>query len=252
MTPRMTLTQISYQITDNDDQKQLLNQLDLNINPGEFVVLLGANGAGKSTFFNTVAGDLTPTSGQIIFNGQEITKQSAQQRTRLMSRVYQDPKLGTAADMTVAENILLAMRRGQHRRLLPRRLKQQLPQIKALAKTLPNHLEQQLNRPVSTLSGGQRQTLNFLMATIQKPELLLLDEHTSALDAVSSQALMTFTDQTIRDNQLTCLMITHDLEDALRYGNRLLVLKAGQLIADFNAVAKQQLTTETLLNYLNA
>lgn len=252
MTPRMTLTQISYQITDNDDQKQLLNQLDLNINPGEFVVLLGANGAGKSTFFNTVAGDLTPTSGQIIFNGQEITKQSAQQRTRLMSRVYQDPKLGTAADMTVAENILLAMRRGQHRRLLPRRLKQQLPQIKALAKTLPNHLEQQLNRPVSTLSGGQRQTLNFLMATIQKPELLLLDEHTSALDAVSSQALMTFTDQTIRDNQLTCLMITHDLEDALRYGNRLLVLKAGQLIADFNAVEKQQLTTETLLNYLNA
>ncbi|AUX12113.1 ABC transporter ATP-binding protein [Latilactobacillus sakei] len=252
MTPRMTLNQISYQITDNDDQKQLLNQLDLNINPGEFVVLLGANGAGKSTFFNTVAGDLTPTSGQIIFNGQEITKQSAQQRTRLMSRVYQDPKLGTAADMTVAENILLAMRRGQHRRLLPRRLKQQLPKIKALAKTLPNHLEQQLNRPVSTLSGGQRQTLNFLMATIQKPELLLLDEHTSALDAVSSQALMTFTDQTIRDNQLTCLMITHDLEDALRYGNRLLVLKAGQLIADFNAVEKQQLTTETLLNYLNA
>lgn len=252
MTPRMTLNQISYQITDNDDQKQLLNQLDLNINPGEFVVLLGANGAGKSTFFNTVAGDLTPTSGQIIFNGQEITKQSAQQRTRLISRVYQDPKLGTAADMTVAENILLAMRRGQHRRLLPRRLKQQLPQIKALAKTLPNHLEQQLNRPVSTLSGGQRQTLNFLMATIQKPELLLLDEHTSALDAVSSQALMTFTDQTIRDNQLTCLMITHDLEDALRYGNRLLVLKAGQLIADFNAVEKQQLTTETLLNYLNA
>ena len=251
MTPRMTLNQISYQITDNDDQKQLLNQLDLNINPGEFVVLLGANGAGKSTFFNTVAGDLTPTSGQIIFNGQEITEQSAQQRTRLMSRVYQDPKLGTAADMTVAENILLAMRRGQHRRLLPRRLKQQLPQIKALAKTLPNHLEQQLNRPVSTLSGGQRQTLNFLMATIQKPELLLLDEHTSALDAVSSQALMTFTDQTIRENQLTCLMITHDLEDALRYGNRLLVLKAGQLIADFNAVEKQQLTTETLLNYLN-
>lgn len=251
MTPRMTLNQISYQITDNDDQKQLLNQLDLNINPGEFVVLLGANGAGKSTFFNTIAGDLTPTSGQIIFNGQEITKQSAQQRTRLMSRVYQDPKLGTAADMTVAENILLAMRRGQHRRLLPRRLKQQLPQIKALAKTLPNHLEQQLNRPVSTLSGGQRQTLNFLMATIQKPELLLLDEHTSALDAVSSQVLMTFTDQTIRENQLTCLMITHDLEDALRYGNRLLVLKAGQLIADFNAVEKQQLTTETLLNYLN-
>ncbi|WP_424349337.1 ABC transporter ATP-binding protein [Latilactobacillus sp. 5-91] len=252
MTPRMTLNQISYQITDDNDQKQLLDQLSLDINPGEFVVLLGANGAGKSTFFNTVAGDLTPTSGQIIFNGQEITKQSAQQRTRLISRVYQDPKLGTAADMTVAENILLAMRRGQRRRLLPRRLKQQLPKIKALAKTLPNHLEQQLNRPVSALSGGQRQTLNFLMATIQKPELLLLDEHTSALDAVSSQALMTFTDQTIRENQLTCLMITHDLEDALRYGNRLLVLKAGQLIADFDAVAKQQLTTETLLNYLNA
>ncbi|ANJ69560.1 ABC transporter ATP-binding protein [Latilactobacillus curvatus] len=251
MTPRMTLNHLNFEVTDNNEPKQLLNDLNLTINPGEFVVLLGANGAGKSTFFNTIAGDLTPTSGQLLFNDHDITKQSAQQRTRLISRVYQDPKLGTAADMTVAENILLAMRRGQRRRLFPRRLKQQLPQIKALAKTLPNHLDQQLNRPVSNLSGGQRQTLNFLMATIQKPELLLLDEHTSALDAVSSQALMTFTNQTIRDNQLTCLMITHDLEDALQYGNRLLVLKAGKLIADLNATEKQALTVDTLLDYLN-
>lgn len=251
MTPRMTLNHLNFEITDNNEPKQLLNDLNLTINPGEFVVLLGANGAGKSTFFNTIAGDLTPTSGQLLFNDHDITKQSAQQRTRLISRVYQDPKLGTAADMTVAENILLAMRRGQHRRLFPRGLKQQLPQIKVLAKTLPNHLDQQLNRPVSTLSGGQRQTLNFLMTTIQKPELLLLDEHTSALDAVSSQALMTFTNQTIRDNQLTCLMITHDLEDALQYGNRLLVLKAGKLIADLNATEKQALTVDTLLDYLN-
>ncbi|WP_101495048.1 ABC transporter ATP-binding protein [Latilactobacillus curvatus] len=247
----MTLNHLNFEITDNNEPKQLLNDLNLTINPGEFVVLLGANGAGKSTFFNTIAGDLTPTSGQLLFNDHDITKQSAQQRTRLISRVYQDPKLGTAADMTVAENILLAMRRGQRRRLFPRRLKKQLPQIKALAKTLPNHLDQQLNRPVSTLSGGQRQTLNFLMTTIQKPELLLLDEHTSALDAVSSQALMSFTNQTIRDNQLTCLMITHDLEDALQYGNRLLVLKAGKLIADLNATEKQALTVDTLLDYLN-
>ncbi|KRL59627.1 ABC transporter family protein [Latilactobacillus fuchuensis DSM 14340 = JCM 11249] len=247
----MTLNQLNYQLTTETDQKNLLQDINVTIQPDEFVMLLGANGAGKSTFFNIVAGDLTPTSGQITFNDQEITKQSAQQRTRLISRVYQDPKLGTAADMTVAENILLAMRRGQRRRLFPRRLAQQRPQIEALAKTLPNHLEAQLDKPVSNLSGGQRQTLNFLMATIQKPELLLLDEHTSALDAVSSQALMTFTDTTIRDNQLTCLMITHDLADALKYGNRLLILKDGQLIADFPDAEKQQLTTEQLISYLN-
>lgn len=251
MTARITLNQLTYQLTTELDQRKLLQDINVTIQPGEFVMLLGANGAGKSTFFNIVAGDLTPTSGQITFNGQEITKQSAQQRTHLISRVYQDPKLGTAADMTVAENILLAMRRGQRRRLFPRRLAQQRPQIAALAKTLPNHLETQLDKPVSTLSGGQRQTLNFLMATIQKPELLLLDEHTSALDAVSSQSLMTFTDTTIRDNQLTCLMITHDLNDAIKYGNRLLILKAGQVIADFSATEKQQLTTEQLINYLN-
>lgn len=251
MTARMTLNQLNYQLTTETDQKNLLQDINVTIQPDEFVMLLGANGAGKSTFFNIVAGDLTPTSGQITFNDQEITKQSAQQRTRLISRVYQDPKLGTAADMTVAENILLAMRRGHRRRLFPRRLAQQRPQIEALAKTLPNHLEAQLDKPVSNLSGGQRQTLNFLMATIQKPELLLLDEHTSALDAVSSQALMTFTDTTIRDNQLTCLMITHDLADALKYGNRLLILKDGQLIADFPDAEKQQLTTEQLISYLN-
>ncbi|WP_413476335.1 ABC transporter ATP-binding protein [Latilactobacillus fuchuensis] len=251
MTARMTLNQLNYQLTTETDQRNLLQDINVTIQPDEFVMLLGANGAGKSTFFNIVAGDLTPTSGQITFNDQEITKQSAQQRTRLISRVYQDPKLGTAADMTVAENILLAMRRGQRRRLFPRRLAQQRPQIEALAKTLPNHLEAQLDKPVSNLSGGQRQTLNFLMATIQKPELLLLDEHTSALDAVSSQALMTFTDTTIRDNQLTCLMITHDLADALKYGNRLLILKDGQLIADFPDAEKQQLTTEQLISYLN-
>jgi len=251
MTARMTLNQLNYQLTTETDQKNLLQDINVTIQPDEFVMLLGANGAGKSTFFNIVAGDLTPTSGQITFNDQEITKQSAQQRTRLISRVYQDPKLGTAADMTVAENILLAMRRGQRRRLFPRRLAQQRPQIEALAKTLPNHLEAQLDKPVSNLSGGQRQTLNFLMATIQKPELLLLDEHTSALDAVSSQALMTFTDTTIRENKLTCLMITHDLADALKYGNRLLILKDGQLIADFPDAEKQQLTTEQLISYLN-
>lgn len=251
MTARMTLNQLNYQLTTETDQKNLLQDINVTIQPDEFVMLLGANGAGKSTFFNIVAGDLTPTSGQITFNDQEITKQSAQQRTRLISRVYQDPKLGTAADMTVAENILLAMRRGQRRRPFPRRLAQQRPQIEALAKTLPNHLEAQLDKPVSNLSGGQRQTLNFLMATIQKPELLLLDEHTSALDAVSSQALMTFTDTTIRENKLTCLMITHDLADALKYGNRLLILKDGQLIADFPDAEKQQLTTEQLISYLN-
>ncbi|SPC40133.1 ABC transporter ATP-binding protein [Latilactobacillus fuchuensis] len=251
MTARMTLNQLNYQLTTETDQRNLLQDINVTIQPDEFVMLLGANGAGKSTFFNIVAGDLTPTSGQITFNDQEITKQSAQQRTRLISRVYQDPKLGTAADMTVAENILLAMRRGQRRRLFPRRLAQQRPQIEALAKTLPNHLEAQLDKPVSNLSGGQRQTLNFLMATIQKPELLLLDEHTSALDAVSSQALMTFTDTTIRENKLTCLMITHDLADALKYGNRLLILKDGQLIADFPDAEKQQLTTEELIKYLH-
>ena len=227
----------------------ILKGINLEIRPGDFITIIGTNGAGKSTLFNTIAGSLKPDSGILRHNGPDITKMSEEKRTQFIGRVFQDPKMGTAPRMTVAENLLLATKRGKRRFLKIRRLKQNLPRFKKLAAVMNNGLESRLNTFVEGLSGGQRQALSFLMATIEKPDILLLDEHTAALDPHTSENLLAVTDKQIKENKLTALMITHHMEDALKYGNRLLVLKDGKVKADISEEEKKSLKVSDLYSY---
>ena len=228
------------------EENKILGKLSLKIKPGDFICLLGGNGAGKSTLLNVLAGAIQPTSGKILHAGKDISKESEVKRSGYIARVFQDPKLGTAPRMTVAENLLLAAKRGQKRGLKLRRLKENIPAFKeALEKVNPD-LSGKLDLPVDQLSGGQRQALSFVMATYNKPELLLLDEHTAALDPRSSRKLMEATDEQIRAKKITAVMITHHMEDALKYGNRLLVLDHGQISHDYQGQAKQDLTLQDL------
>ncbi|MBT8858272.1 ABC transporter ATP-binding protein [Lactobacillus delbrueckii subsp. bulgaricus] len=228
------------------EENKILGKLSLKIKPGDFICLLGGNGAGKSTLLNVLAGAIQPTSGKILHAGKDISKESEVKRSSYIARVFQDPKLGTAPRMTVAENLLLAAKRGQKRGLKLRRLKKNIPAFKeALEKVNPD-LAGKLDLPVDQLSGGQRQALSFVMATYNKPELLLLDEHTAALDPRSSRKLMEATDEQIRAKKITAVMITHHMEDTLKYGNRLLVLDHGQISHDYQGQAKQDLTLQDL------
>ncbi|MBT8905393.1 ABC transporter ATP-binding protein [Lactobacillus delbrueckii subsp. bulgaricus] len=229
------------------EENKILGKLSLKIKPGDFICLLGGNGAGKSTLLNVLAGAIQPTSGKILHAGKDISKESEVKRSSYIARVFQDPKLGTAPRMTVAENLLLAAKRGQKRGLKLRRLKENIPAFKeALEKVNPD-LAGKLDLPVDQLSGGQRQALSFVMATYNKPELLLLDEHIAALDPRYSRKLMEATDdEQIRAKKITAVMITHHMEDALKYGNRLLVLDHGQISHDYQGQAKQDLTLQDL------
>lgn len=227
----------------------ILKGINLKINVGDFITIIGTNGAGKSTLLSTIAGNLRPSSGSIMHNGADITKWNEEKRTQFIARVFQDPKLGTAPRMTVAENLLLATKRGMRKPLALRKLKPKIPEFIELAKSMNNGLENRMNTFVSGLSGGQRQALSFLMATIKRPDILLLDEHTAALDPHTSQNLLNVTDQKIKQDHLTALMITHHMEDALKYGNRLLVLKDGKVKADINQEEKEKLQVSDLYNF---
>lgn len=229
----------------------ILNHLNLNVYEGDFITVLGSNGAGKSTLFNTISGDLPVTSGSITLNNQDITHDSVEKRTAFLARVFQDPKMGTAPRMTVAENLLLANQRGQRRTLRLRHLKANLAHFKALTATMNNGLSERLNTATENLSGGQRQALSFLMATEQRPDLLLLDEHTAALDPKTSEELMHQTNVHVTEQKLTCLMITHHLDDALKYGNRLIVLDQGKVQFDVRDQEKADLTKEKLLTFFD-
>ncbi len=233
------------------EEINIMDHVNLAIFPGDFITILGSNGAGKSTLFNIIAGDLRINEGQILLNGRDITTMSVERRTRFLSRVFQDPKMGTAPRMTVAENLLLSMKRGQHRGLSPRHLKENMAKFKEITAVMNNGLEQRLNTATGKLSGGQRQALSFLMATIKRPEILLLDEHTAALDPKTSEELMNATNDQIIQNHLTCLMITHHLDDALKYGNRLIVLDHGKITYDIRGDKKDHLSKEELLTFFN-
>ncbi|MDF7672775.1 ATP-binding cassette domain-containing protein [Lactobacillus sp. ESL0701] len=232
-------------------EAKILRDLTLTINQGDFITIVGANGAGKSTLFNTISGLITPTAGRILHQGQEITHQSVEKRTSFISRVFQDPKMGTAPRMTVAENILLAKKRGERRGLHLRKLAAHKEQLREIATQMGNSLADKLDTPTEHLSGGQRQTLSFLMATIKRPDILLLDEHTAALDPKTSRKLMAQTSQIVTTQKLTCLMITHSMEDALKYGNRLLVLRSGQVVADLDNEQKTKLNLDELMATFN-
>lgn len=234
---------------DTANEATILKGINLTINEGDFITIVGTNGAGKSTLFNVIGGNLHADEGQILHNGKDITKSSEEERTTFLSRVFQDPKLGTAPRMTVAENMLLATKRGERRHLVLRKLKPNMARFTELAATMNNGLEHRMTTATGALSGGQRQALSFLMATLKRPDIILLDEHTAALDPHTSLNLLHATNERITKDHLTALMITHHLEDALTYGNRLIVLKDGQIKADFTGEDKQKLTTEDLYQF---
>ncbi|MCT3047826.1 MULTISPECIES: ATP-binding cassette domain-containing protein [Leuconostoc] len=232
------------------DSIQILKSINFDIYDGDFITVLGTNGAGKSTLFNTIAGNLSVASGEILHNGNNIAHETAVKRTNYIARVFQDPKMGTAPRMTVAENLLLAEKRGSERTLRSRGLTQKkLTEYAALTKVMGNNLDRRLNTATGDLSGGQRQALSFLMATRVKPELLLLDEHTAALDPKTSEQLMLATNEQVTANNLTALMITHNLADALKYGNRLIILNAGNIVLDVRDDEKKALDETQILKY---
>ena len=231
------------------EEKRILKDLYLTLEKGDFVTLLGTNGAGKSTLLNVINGSLNTTSGQVVLNDHDLTKLSEVKRAKYIAQVFQDPKMGTAPRMTVAENLLLATKRGQKRGLKLRGLKKHLAKFKEETAQLPNGLSDRLNTFAGSLSGGQRQTLSFLMATIQKPELLLLDEHTAALDPNTSHQLLELTNEVVEKENLTCIMITHQMKDALKYGNRTVILNDGKVVLDVKGEEREKLTEEDVLKY---
>ncbi|MCC9272457.1 MAG: ATP-binding cassette domain-containing protein [Lactobacillus gallinarum] len=231
------------------EEKNILKNINLKINDGDFITLLGTNGAGKSTLLNIINGSIFPTSGKIILKERDLTNLSEVKRAKYIAQVFQDPKMGTAPRMTVAENLLLATKRGQQRGLHLRGLDQHLEEFKRETAQLPNGLNERLNTFVGNLSGGQRQTLSFLMATIKKPELLLLDEHTAALDPNTGRQLLELTNKVVKKEHLTCIMITHQLKDAIKYGNRTIILNSGKIVLDVNGQDKKTLTEEDILQY---
>ena len=227
--------------------KTALNGLSLTLNDGDFVTVIGGNGAGKSTMLNAIAGVFPVDSGSILIDGQDVTKLPEHKRAALLGRVFQDPMMGTAPTMMIEENLALAARRGQRRGLRWGITPLERADYKELLRTLDLGLESRLTTKVSTLSGGQRQALTLLMATLKRPKLLLLDEHTAALDPKTAAKVMELTDRIVREGQLTTLMITHNMRDAIQYGNRLIMLHDGHVILDIAGEEKKKLTVPDLL-----
>ena len=229
----------------------IMNKLNLDIQEGDFVTILGGNGAGKSTLFNSISGKMSLTTGHVFINETDVTRLTEEKRAEFIGRVFQDPKQGTAPRMTVEENLSLASLRGKKRGLTFRNIKEKKEYYYELCKKVGNGLENHLETPAGNLSGGQRQALSLLMATLVKPQILLLDEHTAALDPKTANQIMHLTKEIVEDNQLTCLMITHRMEDALVYGNRLIVLHQGEIKYDIPKEEKEKLTLSELLSFFN-
>ena len=227
--------------------KTALSGLSVTLNDGDFVTVIGGNGAGKSTMLNAIAGVFPVDSGSILIDGQDVTKLPEHKRAALLGRVFQDPMMGTAPSMWIEENLALAARRGQRRGLSWGVTKEEKEQYRELLGGLGLGLESRLTTKVSTLSGGQRQALTLLMATLKRPKLLLLDEHTAALDPKTAAKVMELTDRIVREGQLTTLMITHNMRDAIQYGNRLIMLHDGHVILDIAGEEKKKLTVPDLL-----
>lgn len=229
------------------NEKVALKGLDLTLEDGDFVTVIGGNGAGKSTMLNATAGTFFVDSGKVIIDGVDVTNLPEHKRAALIGRVFQDPMMGTAPSMQIEENLALAARRGQRRGLAWGVTKDEREQYRKLLGDLGLGLESRLATKVATLSGGQRQALTLLMATLKRPKLLLLDEHTAALDPKTAAKVMELTDRIVREGQLTTLMITHNMRDAIQYGNRLIMLHEGRIILDISGEEKKNLTVPDLL-----
>ena len=230
------------------NEKVALNGLSLKLNEGDFVTVIGGNGAGKSTMLNAVAGVWPVDEGQIIIDGTDVTKLSEYKRAAYLGRVFQDPMTGTAATMGIEENLALAKRRGKTRFLRSGITKAEREEYKELLKILNLGLEDRLTSKVGLLSGGQRQALTLLMANLQKPKLLLLDEHTAALDPKTAAKVLDITDRIVNRDHLTTLMITHNMKDAIAHGNRLIMMMNGKIILDIQGEEKKKLTVKQLLD----
>ena len=229
------------------NQKIALDGLSLTLNDGDFVTVIGGNGAGKSTLLNTIAGTFPVDSGTITIDGEDITDLSEEKRARFLGRVFQDPMMGTAPTMQIEENLALAARRGQPRGLKWGITPAERADYKELLRKLDLGLEDRLTAKVGLLSGGQRQALTLLMASLKKPKLLLLDEHTAALDPKTAAKVLELSDQIVQENNLTTLMITHNMKDAIAHGNRLIMMDAGHVVVDISGEDKKKLTVPDLL-----
>lgn len=234
------------------NEKRALNDINLTLNDGDFVTVIGGNGAGKSTLQNVISGTITPDYGKVEINGIDITKFPEYKRAKFIGRVFQDPMLGTASDMWIEENLALAYKRGENRSPFKWMINNENVNLfkNSLAK-LGLGLEDRMKSKVKLLSGGQRQAITLLMATIRKPDLLMLDEHTAALDPKTANLVLTLTNEIIERNNLTTLMITHNMKDALSYGNRLIMMDQGKIIYDVSGEDKKKLTVEDLLKRFN-
>jgi putative ABC transport system ATP-binding protein len=230
------------------NEKQALRDVSLTLEDGDFVTVIGGNGAGKSTLLNAIAGVWPVDEGQVLIDGQDVTRLSEHKRAAFLGRVFQDPMNGTAATMGIEENLALALRRGQTRTLRPGIKANEREAYRKLLATLGLGLEDRLTSKVGLLSGGQRQALTLLMATLKKPKLLLLDEHTAALDPKTAAKVLETTDMIVNRDHLTTLMITHNMKDAIVHGNRLIMMMDGQIILDIRGEEKKNLTVEDLLH----
>lgn len=229
------------------NEKKALDRINLHLAPGDFVTVIGGNGAGKSTMLNLIAGVYTCDTGSIMLDNVNITKQPEYQRAKLLGRVFQDPMRGTAGDMGIEENLAMAYRRGKKRGLSWGITNPEREQYIERLKSLGLGLENRLKSKVGLLSGGQRQALTLLMATLQKPQLLLLDEHTAALDPKTAAKVLQLTEEIVSKDNLTTLMVTHNMKDAIRLGNRLIMMMDGSIIFDIAGEEKRSLKVSDLL-----
>ena len=229
------------------NEKKALNKLSLKLNPGDFVTIIGGNGAGKSTMLNMIAGVYPIDGGQIIIDGVDISRMPEHKRAKYIGRVFQDPMMGTSAGMQIDENLALAFRRGEKRGLSWGIKKNEKELYKEILAKLGLGLQTRMTSKVGLLSGGQRQALTLLMATLKKPKLLLLDEHTAALDPQTAKTVLDLTEQIVAEQNLTAMMVTHNMKDALNIGNRLIMMHSGRVIYDVSGEEKKKLKVEDLL-----
>lgn len=229
------------------NEKKALSDLSLRLKDGDFVTVIGGNGAGKSTLLNAVAGVWPVDSGSILLDGEDITGLPEHKRAKHIGRVFQDPMMGTAPNMQMEENLALALRRGQKRGLRWGVTSAEREEYREKLKTLGLGLEDRMTVKVGLLSGGQRQALTLLMASLRKPKLLLLDEHTAALDPATASKVLELSDRIVAENGLTAMMITHNMSDAIRHGNRLVMMDQGRIILDIEGEDKKHLTKHDLI-----
>lgn len=229
------------------NEKKALRDLSLTLADGDFVTVIGGNGAGKSTLLNAICGTWRVDCGEIIIDGKDVTNVPEHKRAKFLGRVFQDPMMGTAADMEIQENLALAKRRGKVRGLGWGISKKERAEYRELLSTLGLGLEDRMTSKVGLLSGGQRQAVTLLMAAMAQPKLLLLDEHTAALDPKTAEKVLEITEDIVAKNNLTTLMITHNMRDAIKHGNRLIMMHEGRVVVDVSGDEKKNLTVEDLL-----